>query len=91
MDMKLGIVVIPVADVGRAKNFHGGLGWREDADLATGGDCRMVRFTPPGSARPVIFDSGPVSAAPGSPQGLQLTAAKEQAGNSGPADRSAGT
>ena len=34
MDMKLEIVVIPVSDVERAKQFYGGLGWRLDADFA---------------------------------------------------------
>jgi len=75
VDMKLEIVVAPVTDVDRAKNFYGGLGWREDADLATSGDFRVVQFTPPGSACSVIFGSGLTSAAPGSTQGLQLTVA----------------
>jgi len=37
VDMKLEIVVIPVSDVDRAKEFYGGLGWRLDADFAAGG------------------------------------------------------
>jgi catechol 2,3-dioxygenase-like lactoylglutathione lyase family enzyme len=32
VDMKLEVVVIPVSDVDRAKEFYGGLGWRLDAD-----------------------------------------------------------
>ena len=33
VDMKFEIVVIPVSDVDRAKEFYGGkLGWRLDAD-----------------------------------------------------------
>ena len=35
MDMKLEIVVIPVSDVDRAKQFYGDLGWRLDADFAS--------------------------------------------------------
>ncbi len=35
MDMKLEVVVIPVSDAGRAKEFYGKLGWRLDADLAS--------------------------------------------------------
>ncbi len=72
MDMKLEVVVVPVADVDRAKNFYAALGWREDADFATGADFRVVQSTPPGSACSVIFGTGVTSAAPGSADGLQL-------------------
>ena len=48
VDFKLEVVVIPVADVDRAKNFYEALGWREDADLASGEDFRVVQLTPPG-------------------------------------------
>ena len=75
MDMKLEVVVIPVADVDRAKNFYQALGWREDADFATGADFRVVQLTPPGSACSIIFGTGVTSAAPGSAEGLQLTVA----------------
>ena len=50
MDMRLEVVVIPVSDVDRAKAFYQGLGWRLDADFATGPDFRVVQLTPPGSA-----------------------------------------
>ena len=33
VDMKFEIVVIPVSDVDRAKEFYAKLGWRLDADL----------------------------------------------------------
>ena len=72
MDYKLEVVVIPVADVDRAKSFYKGLGWREDADFATSPDFRVVQVTPPGSPCSVIFGTGLTSAAPGSTQGLQL-------------------
>jgi catechol 2,3-dioxygenase-like lactoylglutathione lyase family enzyme len=70
--MKLEVVVIPVADVDRAKDFYKALGWREDADFSPGGDFRVVQVTPPGSACSVIFGTGLTTAAPGSTQGLQL-------------------
>jgi catechol 2,3-dioxygenase-like lactoylglutathione lyase family enzyme len=70
--MKLEVVVIPVADVDRAKDFYKALGWREDADFATDADFRVVQVTPPGSACSVIFGTGLTTAAPGSTQGLQL-------------------
>ena len=47
--MKLEIVVIPVSDVDRAKEFYASLGWRLDADFAAGDDFRVIQFTPPGS------------------------------------------
>jgi catechol 2,3-dioxygenase-like lactoylglutathione lyase family enzyme len=71
-DLKLEVIVIPVADVDRAKRFYGGLGWRPDADVVIGGDFRVVQFTPPGSPCSVIFGQGITSAAPGSAQGLHL-------------------
>ena len=72
MDMRLEVVVIPVADVDRAKDFYKALGWREDADFAGEAGFRVVQVTPPGSACSVIFGGGITSAAPGSAQGLQL-------------------
>jgi len=70
--MKLEVVVIPVADAERAKRFYGSLGWRLDADVATGDDFRVLQFTPPGSSCSIIFGTGVTSAAPGSAQGLHL-------------------
>ncbi len=72
MDYKLEVIVIPVTDVDRAKQFYTGLGWRLDADFATGPEFRVVQVTPPGSACAVIFGTGVSSAAPGSTEGLQL-------------------
>src|SRR3954468_12774128 len=69
-DMKLEVIVIPVSDVDRAKQFYGGLGWRLDADFASGDDWRAVQFTPPGSGASVIFGKNLTPAAPGSAQGL---------------------
>jgi len=71
-DMKFEIVVIPVADVDRAKEFYGGLGWRLDAEFASGDDIRVIQFTPPGSGCSVIFGRNVTAAAPGSAQGLYL-------------------
>jgi catechol 2,3-dioxygenase-like lactoylglutathione lyase family enzyme len=72
-DMKLEIVVIPVSDVDRAKEFYGKrLGWRLDADFDNGKDFRVIQFTPPGSGCSVIFGKNVTAAAPGSAQGLYL-------------------
>ena len=72
MDMKLEVVVVPVGDVDRAKDFYTALGWRLDADVATGEDFRVVQVTPPGSSASVIFGTSVSSQAPGSAQGLHL-------------------
>lgn len=72
MDMKLEVIVIPVSDVDRAKAFYESMGWREDADFATGDDFRVVQFTPPGSGCSVIFGTGITAAEPGSMQGMHL-------------------
>jgi catechol 2,3-dioxygenase-like lactoylglutathione lyase family enzyme len=72
VDMKFEIVVIPVSDVDRAKEFYGRLGWRLDADYDNGKDFRVIQFTPPGSGCSVIFGKNVTGAAPGSAQGLYL-------------------
>jgi catechol 2,3-dioxygenase-like lactoylglutathione lyase family enzyme len=72
VDMKLEVVVIPVSDVDRAKEFYTKLGWRLDADFAVPPDYRVVQFTPPGSGCSIIFGKNVTAAAPGSAQGLYL-------------------
>lgn len=72
VDLKLEVVVIPVADVERAKRFYGSLGWRLDADFAFDNGFRVAQYTPPGSACAIQFGSKMTSAAPGSAQGLYL-------------------
>lgn len=72
VDTKLEIVVIPVSDVERAKQFYANLGWRLDADFAGPDDYRVIQFTPPGSPTSVIFGKNVTAAAPGSAQGLYL-------------------
>jgi catechol 2,3-dioxygenase-like lactoylglutathione lyase family enzyme len=72
VDLKLEVVVIPVSDVDRAKDFYAGLGWRLDADYASGDTYRVIQFTPPGSGCSIIFGKNVTPAAPGSAQGLYL-------------------
>ncbi|WP_327287222.1 VOC family protein [Streptomyces sp. NBC_01198] len=70
--MKLEVVVVPVSDVDRAKNFYTALGWRLDADVAPDENFRVVQLTPPGSPASVIFGTAIASQAPGTAQGLHL-------------------
>jgi catechol 2,3-dioxygenase-like lactoylglutathione lyase family enzyme len=72
VDLKLEVVVIPVADVDRAKAFYTGLGWRLDADFPFDNGFRVVQLTPPGSPASVQFGSKITTAAPGSAHGLYL-------------------
>ncbi len=72
VDYKLEVVVVPVSDVDKAKDFYQALGWRLDADFAKSEDFRVVQLTPPGSPCSIIFGTGLTSAAPGSADGLQL-------------------
>lgn len=76
VDMKLEVVVIPVADVDRAKDFYGTvLAWRLDADFAFDNGFRIVQFTPPGSPCSIQFGTDMTSSAPGSAQYLYLVVA----------------
>ena len=78
-DMKLEVVVIPVSDADRAKEFYESLGWRLDADFPFDNGFRVVQFTPPGSPCSIQFGTRITSAAPGSAQGLYLVVSEMQA------------
>ncbi len=71
-DLKVEVVVIPVADVDRAKRFYEGLGWRLDADFSYGDEWRLVQLTPPGSPCSIMIGKGFTPAVPGSVQGTFL-------------------
>ena len=79
MDLKLEVVVLPVADVDRAKAFYLQLGWRLDADATAGDSFRIVQLTPPGAQCSIQFGTNMTSAAPGSAQGLYLIVADIEA------------
>src|SRR5881628_2525670 len=87
VNMKLEVVVIPVSDVDRAKEFYARLGWRLDADFAHGDDGRVIQFTPPGSGCSIIFGKNVTTAAPGSAQGLYLIVSDIQAARKALLDR----
>jgi catechol 2,3-dioxygenase-like lactoylglutathione lyase family enzyme len=72
VQMRLEVVVLPVSDVDRAKEFYERLGWRLDADVVNGDDFRVIQLTPPGSPCSIIFGTGITTAAPGSADGLYL-------------------
>ena len=72
VDLKLEVVVLPVADVDRSRRFYEGLGWRLDIDFANGPDFRAVQMTPPGSPCSIHFGKGITTAEPGSVRNLYL-------------------
>jgi len=89
VDLKLEVVVIPVADADRSKEFYTRLGWRLDADFAFDNGFRVVQFTPPGSGCSVQFGTKITSAAPGSAQGLYLIVSDIEAARGQLAERGA--
>ena len=73
MDWKLEVVVVPVSDVDRAKQFYSEqVGFNVDVDHRVGEQFRVVQLTPPGSACSVTIGKGLSDMAPGSVKGLQL-------------------
>ncbi|MGH3302437.1 MAG: VOC family protein [Streptosporangiaceae bacterium] len=86
MDMKLEVIVVPVAD--RAEAFYKALAWL-DADFVANETLRMVHLTPPGSPCSIIIGAGITSATPGSGQGRQLVVTDIEAGRANLADRGA--
>ena len=73
MDWKLEVVVVPVADVDRARHFYSErVGFVVDHDTRINDKMRIVQLTPPGSACSIVVGSGIGEMAPGSVKGLQL-------------------
>jgi catechol 2,3-dioxygenase-like lactoylglutathione lyase family enzyme len=72
MDFKLELVLIPVTDVDRARDFYVQAGFALEVDTQVNEQMRVVQVTPPGSACSVGFGTGITKAAPGSAQGLHL-------------------
>ncbi len=73
MDWKLEVVVVPVTDVDRAKEFYvDRLGFALDVDHAVGESFRVVQVTPPGSACSLTFGIGVGGGEPGTLRGVHL-------------------
>ena len=73
MDYKLELVVVPVSDVDRAKDFYTEkVGFNLDVDHRAGDAFRVVQLTPPGSACSITIGTGVTKSEPGSYQGLHL-------------------
>ena len=72
VDYQLEVIVLPVADVDRAREFYRRIGFREDLDYVGGDDFRVVHVTPPGSHCSLVFGTGIGTAAPGSMENVHL-------------------
>ena len=73
MDFKLELVLIPVSDVDRAKQFYEErCGFELDVDHQPNDEFRVVQLTPPGSACSLTFGIGITDAAPGTYRGTHL-------------------
>lgn len=89
MDYKLELIVLPVSDVDRAKEFYGErCGFNVDVDTGERNGMRVVQLTPPGSACSITVGKGLLDSPPGSVKGLQLVvedvdAAREDLSNRG--------
>jgi catechol 2,3-dioxygenase-like lactoylglutathione lyase family enzyme len=70
----LEVVVVPVADIDRAKDFYADrLGFVVDHDTLINEQIRLVQLTPPGSGCSIVIGTGAVpQMPPGSLKGLQL-------------------
>jgi predicted enzyme related to lactoylglutathione lyase len=72
MEWKLELVLVPVSDVDRAKDFYvEQAGFDLDHDHQVSDELRFVQLTPPGSGCSIAIGP-PSEMAPGSLQGLQL-------------------
>ncbi|QLY30719.1 VOC family protein [Nocardia huaxiensis] len=74
MNWTLEVVIVPVTDIDRAKDFYSRqLGFNVDHDTRIGDDIRIVQLTPPGSGCSIVIGKGAVPhMEPGSIKGLQL-------------------
>jgi catechol 2,3-dioxygenase-like lactoylglutathione lyase family enzyme len=80
MDLKLELVLIPVTDVDRAKEFYvERCGFNLDVDHQPNAEFRVVQMTPPGSACSITVGIGITDAAPGSYRGTHLVVADIEA------------
>ena len=79
MDMKLELVMVPVTDVDRAKEFYERVGFVVDHDHTVSDEIRFVQLTPPGSACSIAIGRGLTEMAPGSLDNLQMVVADADA------------
>ncbi|MEV4352428.1 glyoxalase [Actinoplanes sp. NPDC049596] len=72
VEYQLELIVLPVSDVDRSKEFFKRIGFREDLDYIDGAEFRVVHFTPPGSGCSIVVGTGIGTAVPGSVENVHL-------------------
>ena len=73
MDWKIELILLPVTDVDRARDFYANqIGFNVDHDHVVSDEIRFVQLTPPGSGCSISIGKGLTDAEPGSVQGLFL-------------------
>ncbi len=73
MDWKIELIILPVTDVDRARDFYANqIGFHIDHDHVVSDEVRFVQLTPPGSGCSIAIGKGLTDAEPGSVQGLQI-------------------
>jgi len=73
MDCKLELVILPVTDIDRARDFYADrCGFVVDHDQTVSEELRFVQITPPGSACSIACGRGLSESEPGSVKGLQV-------------------
>jgi catechol 2,3-dioxygenase-like lactoylglutathione lyase family enzyme len=88
MDWTLELIVVPVSDVDRAKQFYvEQAGFQLLIDTSAGPDFRVVQLVPPGSACAIAIGTGLGSMAPGSLHGLHLCVSDIEAARAALVDR----
>lgn len=88
MNWTLEVVVVPVTDVDRAKDFYADqLGFNVDHDTTVSAEMRIAQLTPPGSGCSIVAGKGLVDMPPGSLKGLQLVVSDIQAAHAELVDR----
>lgn len=78
LTMKIELVMIPVTDVDRAKDFYTSIGFDADHDARPYEGVRYVQLTPPGSACSIAIGEGITDAEPGSVVGMQMVVTSAQ-------------
>ncbi|WIB58748.1 VOC family protein [Curtobacterium sp. MCLR17_007] len=74
MDWKIELVMVPVSDVDRSRDFYERIGFTIDHDQRVSDEVRFVQATPPGSACSIAFGQGIMSpdVVPGSLKSIQV-------------------
>jgi len=87
MEMKLELVMVPVTDIDRAKDFYVRAGFVCDHDRTVSDEIRFVQLPPPGSACSIAIGRGLTRLEPGSMDNLQMVVADADATHADLRDR----